>query len=479
MLEFDGTGVAPRHDETRAAAERQIMAFVATKRFSDLEEELLSGGESMLTQSGIRLSAAQALRVSTVFACRRVIAEDIATMRIEVVRRSRDKATQLPKTEVLEDHYLNPLLNITSGTPNEWMTISELIEHWVGTATMYPGGYVYVTRNGDEIDGRGMRRAAGGEVLELLPLMPGAVSVYQASDWTPLYHVNAYGESWWADRANLLRLHGPMADNALAGMAVSHVAREAIALASAVEAAAARFHKNDMRPAGALAIKNKALTLDQLKEMKRDWDQRFSQGGEGGIALLMDDIEFKAFNATSADSQTLENRKMQVEEICRFFRVFPVAIGHQAGQGYGTTENFFDAHYTHTLKPWETKIEQALNATLLSREDRRAGISIRLRPARRGTFSDRMRGYNEAVKTTMTPNECRAEEGLDPLPGEAMNMVQLQANNTGIMPQAGGKPALARPGQDKPGPEQPRQQPGEAAPAAAESGDAPAQEAAP
>ncbi len=47
-------------------------------------EEILGDGAPVLTRSGLVMSATQALAVSTVFACRRVIAEDIASMRIEI-----------------------------------------------------------------------------------------------------------------------------------------------------------------------------------------------------------------------------------------------------------------------------------------------------------------------------------------------------------------------------------------------------------
>lgn len=405
---------------TKSAAQNSM-------RIGDAEQIL--GGDGMFTRSGLAIDAREALLVSTVFACRRIIAEDIASMSIEVVRRTR-KADRVT-SEVLPDHPLMDLLSALGGKPNDWMTIFELIEHWVGVATMYRGGYCFINRNDR------------GEVLEILPLLPGAVQVFYNASWEPEYYIHGYGQTWRADGKNLLKLHGPMDDRALQGMPVSNVGREAIALASAVEGAAARFHKNDMRPSGALFMKAGNPPKEVLDRIKSDWKGQFGPGGEGGIALLTGDFDFKAFNATSADSQTIENRKFQVEEICRYFRVFPVVIGHQAGQGYGTTENFFEAHYTHTLRPWEIKVEQSLNTQLLTAADRKAGLFIRLKPARRGTFTDRVNAYKNAVTVFMTPNEVRAEEGLDRLDGEAMDMVQLAANNTGLHPSItppGGKP---------------------------------------
>ncbi len=399
-------------------------------------EEILGDGAPVLTRSGLVMSATQALAVSTVFACRRVIAEDIASMRIEIVRREWPRGVR--KTTVLNDHYLAPLLNAASGMPCDWLNVFDFVQHLVGVATMYRGAYATITRDDK------------GRVLELLPLLPGAVQESQEADWRPVYRVHGYGDVYEAKPGNLLRLHGPMADNALHGMPLSTVAREAVALAAAVEGAAARFHKNDMRPSGALSIDG-TLTEEQAHKIRDDWSRRYGPEGQGGIALLTGKLEFKPFNATSADSQTIENRKFQVEEICRYFRVFPVAIGHQAGQGYGTVESFLEAHYTHTLRPWEIKLEQALNSQLLTKKERLAGIQIRLVPARRGTFSDRANAYRTATGVFMTPNEAREMEDMDPIEGDPdMDRVQIQRNNTGTLPAMGGKPQALLPAPDKP-----------------------------
>ncbi|MEQ1614470.1 MAG: phage portal protein [Hyphomicrobiaceae bacterium] len=432
VLDINGN-VKPQWAETVS-----FLGQKAATGFTALEEEILTGGASAMTRSGLLLGPSEALKVSTAFACRRVIAEDLASMRIDVVRRFYKNGRRI--TEVMPDHPLMELLNGMSGAPNDWMTIFELMEHWVGQATMYRGGYCWIVRDDKT-----------SEVLELLPLLPGAVQVAQDQNWQPVYHVSGYGETFVAAPGDLLKLHGPMDDRALQGMPVSSVAREAIALASAIEGAAARFHQNDLRPSGALSLKGAKLTTEQLDKIKQQWKSQYGSGGEGGIALLQDDIEYKTFNATSADSQSLENRRYQVEEICRFFRVFPVAIGHQAGQGYGTVESFLEAHYTNTVRPWEIKVEQALNSQLLTPRERKNGILIRLLPSRRGTFSDRVNAYKGASSTFMTPNECREAEDLDPMDDVAMDKVQLPANNTGLNPSLTGKPGSDKPAIDKPG----------------------------
>jgi hypothetical protein len=50
------------------------------------------------------------------------------------------------------------------------------------------------------------------------------------------------------------------------------------------------------------------------------------------------------------DAQTIEQRKHQVEEICRLVRVMPLMIGHAGDTSptFASAEQFFIAHRVHT-----------------------------------------------------------------------------------------------------------------------------------
>jgi HK97 family phage portal protein len=312
--------------------------------------------------------------------------------------------------------------------PNEWMTGMEFFEWLVGVATFREGAYALITR--DEY----------GRVSELLPLLPGSVTRdhVPGSRWEIVYRINGYGETIIPGPGQLLKLRGPLHDDYLRGQSVSHVAREAIGLAAALEQSQARFHGDDMRPSGGI-LTSKVVGLDPKlrEEIRQQWQARYRRGGEGGIAVMDGDWDFKAVSPTSADSQVIENRKFQIEEVCRFFRVFPQIIGHSQGAvGYNGHEQLLNAHGEHSLLPWVLRLEQALMRDLLSEEEYRDGyrIDIDQDAVKRGTLSDRVAAYDKAVKIYKTPNEIRAEEGLDPLDDDAMDRVQLQANNTGMAP---------------------------------------------
>jgi len=402
-----------------------------TRGFTDEEERSLAGDFGVPTNSGQLVGPESALRVSTVFACRRVISEDVAKLPRRVMRRWVD-ATDVVHDTAQSDHPLHRLLTVE---PNDWMTPFDFWQYLIAVATCHHGAYAIIQRD------------RHGRVDELLPLLPGCVAVETDQYWRPTYRVTGYGAHFLLDPHQVFRLHGPMFDP-FRGAAVFSLAREAVGLAAAIEASQARFHANDLRPAGIVT------TTAKLEKEKRDlirdaWMGAYGPGGSGGVAVLDEGFDFKALTAEGVKQEVIENRKFQVSEICRFFRVAPVMIGHNDGsQSYASIEAQQQAHKEFTLDPWVRRIEEAATLQLLTASERDAGyrVDIDMDALMRGTPTDRVNYYDRAIKAgLMTPNEARLREGLPPLPFPEMDRPQLQANNTGLQPLAPREPEILPP----------------------------------
>lgn len=442
--------VAPVHDaewesaSSGWASDSQAVTVLEEKaantwRLMDIEGLADCGGG--LTESGVSIGAESANRVGAVFGCRRVISEDVAKMP-RIVRQVTFDGDGRQKTHVIwpqsrprndSDMRMKAVARVLSIAPCDWLTPMQFFEWLVGTAVTQRAAYATPTFN-----------TTTGELMELLPLVPGSVSVQQMTDWDVEYHVHCAGSSWIAKPGEIVQLTGPVDSQLLDGYSVSNLAREAIGLARAIEASQAKFHKNDQRPSGMLTSKN-AMQPKQREAIRDAWAAAYGPNGTGGVAVLDAEFDYKTLNVTAADSQTLQNRDHQVSEICRFFRVFPQLIGHSGGlQGYGTFEQAIENHTKLTLLPWVERLEQALMKGLFRPADIDAGyrIHIDVDAIARGTFSDRVKSYESGVKVFMTPNEVREREGLDPIDDEAMNRVQLLANNTGLA-QGSAKPKPA------------------------------------
>ena len=170
----------------------------------------------------------------------------------------------------------------------------------VGTACIHDGAYAYIERD------------ARGQPLELLPLLPGSVTVQQNEYWELTYTISSGNRMLHqSNGADLLKLHGPM-HTPVNSFAVSRIARDAVGLAAAVEGAVSRFHKNDLRPSGILTMDGK-LSKEARQMVREEWTARYGPGGTGGIAVLDATFDFKAIATSGADSQTIEQRKFQIE----------------------------------------------------------------------------------------------------------------------------------------------------------------------
>jgi HK97 family phage portal protein len=125
---------------------------------------------------------------------------------------------------------------------------------------------------------------------------------------------------------------------------------------------------------------------------------------------------------TGVDSQHLETRKHQIEEICRHMRVIPLMVQHSDKTAtYASAEQMFIAHVVHTIAPWATRFEQSAEANLLAPgED--VDIRFNLKSLMRGAAKDRAEYYAKALGSGgspawMTQNEVREDDGLDAIEG--------------------------------------------------------------
>ncbi len=437
---LDGELVSP---EEEAAAWTHIIEH-KLHSFTPEEEAILLGAQGP-TRSGVLVSAASALKVAAVFGCCRVIAEDTAKLPIRLYEKT-DKPGTTRRTR-RDDH---PLQDLIEDSPNEWMSGYELREYMTFIAALYGRAHAFI--NGDPSKGN----------CEVLPLLPGSVQERQLEDWSVDRVVVGYGPAFRPAPGQLLTLRGVMA-TPTHGFEPVMMAREAIGLSVAIESAVGKFHANDMRPSGVLSIElGTQISQEQIDKIRSDWKERFSPGGTGGLAILDKKFTYSPMTATSADNDTVDQRKFEIEEICRYFRVSPQKLFHPGqASGYNGLEQVNQGHYVDTIMPWVKRWEGALRRDVVLGGDRphvdhpnrKLYFALDMDAVARGTFGDRVNAYAGASKVYLTPNEIRERENLDPITDDPeMNRVLIQRNNTGTQPRvSGGKPGdKPKPDEDEP-----------------------------
>jgi HK97 family phage portal protein len=356
---------------------------------------------SRQSRSGQSVTSATSLGVATVLGCARVIAEGIAQSPLKLYR-ERNAGGSDPAV----DHPLYPVLY---RKPNPWQT-SFAFREMMGMRLVLEGNSFF------------FKNRVGKQIRELLPI-ERRVEIKQNTDLSLSYRVEMQDGSWREfAQDDIWHIRGPAWCSA-AGMDMVKVARDVIGLAMAIDNDQALLYKNGLRTSGTYSVDG-TLTQEQytgLRKFIKDY-----QSDEGGGPLILDrSAKYLQQTLTAVDAQTLEQRKQQVEEICKVFRVMPIMVGHSdKAATYASAEQMFIAHVVHTLQPWCERIEQSIDNDLLSEEDRAAGVyaKFNLNSLQRGAFETRMTGYSKALgaggsPAWMTPNEIRALEEMNPIAG--------------------------------------------------------------
>jgi HK97 family phage portal protein len=361
----------------------------------DYTWQALFGGPG--SKAGVGVNVASALRVTTVLSCARVLAEGIATPPLKILRESAD-GSKAPAT----DHTVYKLL---SRQPNEWMTSFEMREMMMFHAVLTGNAYAYIGR-------------IGTEIRELIPLLPERVVVRQETDYTLTYEVSDLnGVIAKLPRQSVMHIRGP-SWNGYAGLDMVRQAREAIGLAIATEESHARLHSNGVRPGGLISVEG-TLGDDARKRLKASLEADRAGVQNAFKTMVLDqNAKWTPFSMTGVDSQHLATRAFEIEEICRALRVFPQMVGYTDKTAtFASAEAFFLAHVIHSLMPWVTRWEHAIERDLLPGEDDIIAKFL-MQGMLRGDNTARANFYGKGILDGwLTRNEARALEDLNPLAG--------------------------------------------------------------
>ena len=347
--------------------------------------------------AGMAVTEKTALQVSTVLACVKAISDGCATPDLHVYRElpdgTRQKATNIPEYRLL------------ARRPNEWQTSLE----WRRQMTLHAA----LTGAGLSIKVRG----DNGRVRELIPVPPGQWDVRKISRYESRYRCyDEFGLIGDFKADDVFLLNGLQWDWHQSLNAVT-LARAAIGLAMATERSQASMHANGLRASGTYSVDG-ALNEEQHTRLT-GYLKAKSGPSNAGIPLVLDrSAKWQSTATTGVDAQHVETRRLQIEEICRAYGVFPIMVGHSDKSAtFASSEAFFAAHVKHTLAPWHKAWTQRIDEMLLDGAGPLfAEFDTRYMTA--GSMKDRSQWARTMTEMGIyTRNEIRDEEGKDPLAG--------------------------------------------------------------
>jgi HK97 family phage portal protein len=418
------------------------------------EERMWDEDAGSRSSAGVRISPDNALMVSTVFACIRVLAEAVATPALHVLERMRDggkrRATELPLYRKLHLQ------------PNGWQTSFE----WRCQLMLHLG--LYNEAYCEIVSGQ------SGAVEQLVPLHPSRMKTERLENGKLRYkYREEKGQETLYNQEQILAIRG-LSEDGINGLSPVETCKDAIALARAYELHGARYFAAGARPGFVLSTEGQ-LNAEARETLASQWDRK--HGGVGNshkTAVLTGGLKpFSLPQNTNTDSQWLEGRRFQIEEICRLWRVPAWKIQAAGAMPPGSLESSSQEFLTDTIMPWLRRFESAFTRDLIV-EDDRFEVSFDTRFMLRADSTSRSGLYRQLWDLGVySTNDIRAEEGLNPVEGGDTRYRPLNMGTLGQEPTATDVLAQQQPGSGIDG------QAVEGGLAAAEAAAAPAEPAAP
>lgn len=319
----------------------------APKRRGYTEVDAAQGGflRSILAGWGMSGSGLvtpdSALGLPAVWACIRVLADDISSLPLPVYQRKAGGGRVRA--------YWEPAYRLLHDRPNTMMTPADLL-----STTL-----LHLNTHGNAYWGK---ERHGRIITNLWPIQPDRVEP-AIVDGRVVYRVREGGEIKVYSSDAILHFKG-MSQDGIKGLSPITVQRRAIAMGITLDEYAQSLFDNRGVPAGVIKAKGQ-ITKQKADELRDRWEANYrGTANAGRVAILPEDAEFEAIALPLADAQYVELSKLSIAQSARIFRVPASMVGASTGDSltYKTVEGDALHYLRHSLRPWVTRIEQTINA---------------------------------------------------------------------------------------------------------------------
>ncbi len=354
------------------------------------------------TAAGEIVSEGNAMRLVTVYACVRTLAESVASLPLKLMERT-DKGH-----EEATDQNLYYLLSVEA---NPDMTAYTWKECMTGCLALTGNSYTEIERN-----------PMSGQPVALWPLHPWKTEpkrdpvtrkiFYETSDGMPLNQVRKI------DADDILHFKLFSMDG-LRGISPVEMCRQTLGLAMAQEKSGSRYFANGSNPGGILMNKNK-LDPKAQAEMRESWNNQQGGVNQGKTAFLFGtDWSYQQLGISNEASQWLQSRAFSRADISMgMFRVPPHMVGDTSRLSGNNAEQQSLQFATYTLQPYLSLIEGEIIRKLMPTQGRKANkyfVEFSVDALLRSDFKTQMDGYSAGrIGGWFSANDVRTKMGLNP-----------------------------------------------------------------
>mgnify|MGYP003344590249 CR=1 FL=1 len=348
-----------------------------------------------------------AIRVTSIFAVVRFIAQAVAAMPVVLMR-------TLPDGR--KEQAVLPCSYVVRKRPNPWQSaydFYQLVAYWTA------------------LHGNAFARVIPGErgfCSELRPLHPTRVRVKRYADYSLGYEFWGDLGSWQTIDASQILHWRWISDNGYVGLPPSELCGTSVALARKLDTAASAFWDNSARPD--LVLQTKQRIPDEAVEALRRGIQSMYGGASkrGSAAILPPGTELKPIDGNSNEaSQFMALRDAILPDVARCWGVPSTLLGDAKMARYSNVEQEHLSAQVWCLLPWQRRMESPLDMMLQPVYGEDVYAKLDSRGLLRADTAGRVQLYQALWNMgAITPNELRDLEDLPLLDSPAANETFVQ-----------------------------------------------------
>lgn len=274
--------------------------------------------------------------------------------------------------------------------------------------------------------------ARDGTVANLIVLNPKTVTVKRNARQELLFEVE--GESKPLTAEQMIFLPDVLRPGHVRGVSRVEALKENFGLALALERFAATFFGQGTNLGGVIEFPGN-LTAEQAENLRNSFDVKHKGWRRGHrTGILSGGATFKTTQVDPESAQSIEARRLAVEDVARAFNVPANMLNIPGTTTYASVEQNNLQFITHTLRPIVQKLEGAFSP-LMSRYPggETAFIKFNLDGLARADLQSRLSAYSTGLQAGfLTINDVRRLEDLSDIEDPAASQVRVPLANMNI-----------------------------------------------
>lgn len=346
--------------------------------------------------------------LSTVYRCVDLVSSSLGVLPCKVYKIDRNGF----KREA-HDHPAYDLLNLE---PNEDMSRYTFFKMMVVSMLLTGNAYAYIERDSSQ------------KPEQLIYIPSSKITIVWVVDDKGIRHKRymVAGFRELVEPADMVHILNFTYDGIHGVSTISH-ARQTLDIATNSEEHAKGFFKSGGSMSGILTIEGKqSVPKKQKDEIYDTWARRMVDS-PAAMMILPGNMKYEPITINPKDSQLLESRLFNVQDICRFFSVSPVKAFDLSKSSYSTIEATQLEYLTDTVLSIITNAELEINRKLFLPFERQSYIAefdtstiLRTDKASQAEWLTKMFSVG-----AITPNEIRREMNLSRVEGGDKSFVQV------------------------------------------------------